>query len=241
MTPPVSSRIHDKIRKVANLAEQAGTEGEAQAAMIALQNLLNKHNLTLSDITSPEGPEQTVETLVVDEQGMKVFWRGWLGQVIAENFRCEVFWSGRGHRWSLRFMGMSNDVTIAQASYVAATLTIERLKEHYVDERAAERRAEGGYWSIQDGQYAAKAWRAGFIEGLAAALKGNAKKTDLILVRDARVDEAKAEMSLTRGAFSRENHWADSRARETGRSEGNQYGRAGYGKNLRHGNKQLNS
>jgi hypothetical protein len=240
MTPPVDQRIHDKIRKVANLAENAGTEGEAQAAMIALQNLLRRHNLTLKDIESPEGPEQTVDTLVVDEQGMKVHWRGYLGRVIADNFRCEVYWSGYGGRYKLRFMGMSNDVTIAQASYIAATLTIERLKEHYVDARAAERRAEGGYWSIQDGQYAAKAWKAGFIDGLATALSANATKTSLVLLKDARVDEAKAAMHLSKGAYSNENSWADHNAREVGRKEGDQYARAGYGKNLRHGTKELN-
>jgi len=241
MTPPVDQRIHDKIRKVANLADNAGTEGEAQAAMIALQNLLRKHNLTLKDIESPEGPEQTVDTLVVDSQGTKVHWRGYLGNVIAENFRCEVFWSGYGHHWTLRFMGMSNDVTIAQASYVAATLTIERLKERYVDARAAERREAGGYWSIQDGQYAAQAWKAGFIGGLASALAENAAKTSLVLLRDARVDEAKAGMSMTRGNRSEANTWSDSHARETGRKEGNQYGRAGYGKNLRGGQKGIES
>jgi hypothetical protein len=239
---PAEQKIHDKIRKVANLAERAGTEGEAQAAMIALQNLLRKHNLTLKDIQSPEGPEQTVDTLVVDTQGMKVHWRGWLGRVIADNFRCEVYWGGGyGRKYRLCFMGMSNDVTIAQASYVAATLTIERLKEHYVDRRAAERRAEGGYWSIQDGQYAAKAWKAGFIEGLAKALSANAQKTSLVLLKDVRVTEAKAGLSLTKGAYSNENSWADNHARTTGRKEGDQYARAGYGKNLLHGNKELNS
>lgn len=224
---PMEEKVLDKLRKIQALADNAGTEGEAQAAAIAFQNLLSKYGLDASQVTESERIVETVDKLVVDETGNRVYWRGWLAMVIAQNFRCEVYWSGYRGRQKLMFLGMTTDVTCAQAAYGSALQTLNRLWGKHLVDRAKQAEEEGWKWGRSDGKEAGAAYIQGFIKGMSEALEENANKMALVLVKSETVDEAVAKLGLTHNSGGSVWGGYDSTAERAGRSDGANHVREG--------------
>ncbi len=242
---PVEEKVIERIRKIQRLADAAGTEGEAQAAIIALQNLLTKHGLSKSDITEESKIEEVTGTVVVDTAGVRQHWKGWLGRVLADNFRCEVYWSHdwvRGHALThLMFLGMESDVVCAQAAFGAATQTMSRLRDQHLYARADEAHASGWDWTNSDGKAASKAYMAGFITGLDEALKENANKMALVLVKDEKVKQHLQMLGLRSGGGSQADYYGDGRAAKAGMTDGKDYGRQSRSGKLGGSRKELNA
>ena len=222
-------KVISKIRKVKALADRAGTEGEAMAALCKLQNLLAKHNMTVADITGESAEAtQTVDTLVVDQMGRQVHYRGWLAHVIAEYFRCRTYYAhvyaAKGRSVRLEMVGMSNDVLAAQAAYGAAILALNRLWTKHSRERVKQAYGDGGTWDSKRGAAAGKAYIAGFISGLSETLRENANRMALVLVRDKKVDDFVATLRLSSGGASSANYIQDYESRAAGQRDGRAYG-----------------
>ena len=111
MTDP----IIDKIRKLLALAERGGTEAEALVAMSKVQELLTKHNLSLSSIA--QGSESTMTREVKDypwnQSWIKAVYAG-----IARLYFCKCYVEHKGtEKLSVYLIG--EPVNIATATYVA--------------------------------------------------------------------------------------------------------------------------
>jgi hypothetical protein len=244
---PVDEKTMSKIRKIQVLADHAGTEGEAQAAMNALQNLLKKHGMKSSEITAESEVEEDVNQLVVDETGVKQHWKGWLGKVVASNFRCTVYWTYGQHKsgkWGskLVFLGLETEVLLAQTCYQSAVLTMGRLRDQHLYARQAEAKQGGSRWDQQDGKAASKAYLAGFIRGLEESFDENVRKGAIVLYKSPKVEQATLDLKLTSGLGSNANYWGDGKAREAGTKDGLSHGRTSGSTKLNGGGqKELNA
>lgn len=230
MTP---DNIKERIRKIATLAAKAGTDGEAQAAALALQRLLDKHGLEISDLEEV-GPEKHVEHVVADEiKSYTIAWKGWLAQVICDNFRCEAYWQkGRGkydaqgeHRYinRLHFMGLSHDVYLAKEAYVMTAMAMQRLAKKHLRER---KRAAGHSLGVAEAMAIRHAYLKGFVDGLRDAFKEQVKSTDIVLMRDAMLEDAITAMHFTHNRGSSKADYWDGEAQAAGRRDGAEHARA---------------
>ena len=81
--------IIEKIQKVLELAKRGGTEGEANAAMHKVLELLAKHNLNMSDVEQhEEKPEDIVE---LSSDAGKQQWQAIIWNAMADLYFCRVF------------------------------------------------------------------------------------------------------------------------------------------------------
>ena len=242
MTPPVDDRIIDRIRKIQALAEGATTEGEAQAALCRLQNLLNKHGLDLSDIIESD-EEEEVRQDCAEDMANKNSLKGRLALVIADNFRCRMYWEPYYDRgWAKRraanarhrimFLGLETDVLLAKAAYTAALLVMERLRAKHIEER---KQANAGWMPKETSREIGKSFRYGFVAGLRDALEENANHMALVLVRDPKVDGwAQQNLNLRSGRKTHIDLY-DRKGVAAGRAAGAAYGRDCKGSKLGNG------
>ena len=213
--------VFTKIRKIQALADRASTQGEAQAALNALQNMLSKHNLSLSEIPDEKQAQEDLNTIVVDEDGKKQHWKGWLGMVIAENFRCEVYW---GYPAKLNFIGLESEVFLAKTAFQSAVLALMRFKTQHLYDRRMGAKVQGIPLSKASSKAAGKSFIAGFITGLQESFAENVKANSLILLKDARVTDAKDSLAL-RKVHSQARYSGDAYSRTAGHAAGLSHGR----------------
>lgn len=203
---PLSDKLLETMRKVARLAERAGTEGEAQAAALTLQCLMNKHGITESDITESDPETKEAVTEVVDEMGAKQHWKGWLASIIADNFRVVSYWSGFRHTHRLKFMGLPEDVAAAVTTYRMTVKAINKLLKKHTNARKEYDYNILGLprWTIAQGHEARASYIGGFITGLEDAFRAQVADTScaIVLVKDAIVVQAEEELGLKTGARS---------------------------------------
>lgn len=117
----------DKIRKLLALASSPN-EHEAQSALLKAQELLAKHNLSMSDIGNIEQEEEVVE-FTIDAPFSKMKWRYLLASVIADNFRCYCWGvkdrASNGYCKKVTFLGKESDVEVCKTMYTYARKFIE--------------------------------------------------------------------------------------------------------------------
>lgn len=117
----------NKIKKLLALASSPN-EHEAQSALLKAQELLAKHNLSMSDI---EVEEQAVEQVVnakVDASFSKMRWRLYLAVIIADNFRCYCWGNtsaSKGYGVGVTFLGKESDVEVCKTMYIYAKKFVE--------------------------------------------------------------------------------------------------------------------
>ena len=123
----MSEKVLDRIRKLLRLAADKGaTQEEAESALLMAQRLMVEHGLNESQVEEAPTPEEMkIEEGVAEDIGRTESWRGRLGSVIADNFRCKSFWrqmrTAKPIRSLLVFLGHAGDVAIAKEVYQCAT------------------------------------------------------------------------------------------------------------------------
>ena len=217
-----------KAQKVFNLAKNAGTEGEAQAAMLALQRILVEHGIEMSEIEMASQviteKEKKVDQEVVDEMGQRVHWRGLTASTIAANFRCKTFWSpSRSGRHTLIFLGLAEDVVFAKQTYTICVSLINKLVRKHLDER---KKAQGTSLGVSEAQYIRSSFIMGFLSGLKRGFQEQVAKNcyALALVLDPAVKKEIASLRLRRGNRSEATYGMDNKARTAGEAAGHSFG-----------------
>jgi hypothetical protein len=151
-----TERIIDQIRNIRNLADNAGTEGEAAAAAAMMQRLLQKYNLDLSMI--PEGQPDDLRDEPVSDETIKVQtkqndwrWRMELLQAIATYNFCRTLQTsvfdkeatekaraaGKKNSWRSVYregtivIGQPHNREVVRFLYDLLTQTLERLGKAY--------------------------------------------------------------------------------------------------------------
>lgn len=203
-----------KVVKVLRLARGAGTEAEAQTALLMAQRLMYAHDIAAGELEEPDAA-QPIDDVVVDADGHHVVWKEYLAAIVAESFRCAYIISESRSTGVVRlvFIGRRADVTVATEAYLASAAVAASLAEE-----CASTRQE---WE-RDGARAS--FLTGFLKGLLDRLTENAASTALVVLADAEVLETAASLAnggqATGGALATSDAEALSDGVESGRLHG---------------------
>ena len=173
--------IRAKIQKLFNLAERAGTEAEALAAMNAAQILLAKYNLTSADIEAVAEGQETVQA--DDSTPMPLrnsIWQSSIYSGIAQLYFCAVYRKRKQGLWFYCVVGKPSNIAVVH--YVARCV-INTGKELADKEAriAAQRCADDGV------ELNTRPWKASFLLGFAARVRERA----LAQIREAKANTIK--------------------------------------------------
>lgn len=151
MIPNIDESILTKIKNALIKAEpnSGTTEAEAQSALLMAQKLMAKHNIDMSQvIDTVEKTKTEIEHGKVTEKEKKVWWKGTLATIIAENFRCYSYYDkyGKGLKSvvELRFLGVKEDVQVATEVFKAAAVMIDYYSKEYLKARKKEVQKQAG-------------------------------------------------------------------------------------------------
>lgn len=162
--------IIDRVTKLLALST-SNNEHEASAAAAKAQEILTEHNLRLEDIkTSQKSPTLPIEQTEILSGNRKIYWRGFIANVIANANFCKAWWMGG----KMVIAGRAHNVAIALSLYDYLTQTVERLAAEGVK---AEKQAWHSYLRQIEGtgiepfaQPNWRRWRSSFITGCSKRL-----------------------------------------------------------------------
>lgn len=158
-------QLKGKIRKVLALLEGAKTEGEAQAASLALQRLLAKAALSVEDVLEDAGADSIVEA-DCELGSTSANWKLELASVIAQNYRCELYLKTRGRAKAVVFVGLAKDADVATGCFFATTRAAQRCFRAYCKEvRGKHPFVDTSRAAFKNGYY------LGFCNGLSRAYR----------------------------------------------------------------------
>lgn len=147
----VDEKILGKIQKALKTAalNSGATPEEAETAMMMAQRMMVKHGITMEDVEGAD-PERLAKKVVIHGYGSpverKVWWKGQLARIIADNFRCvSYFNSWPNGKVQLRFLGVKEDVEIAIEVFTYACNVVEHHAKQYLKKRKKEAEQESGY------------------------------------------------------------------------------------------------
>lgn len=177
MTANESEATKAKIAKVLALLEGAKTEGEAQAASLALQRLLAKSGLTVEEVLAEEESKKEQKVVETACKAASDNWKLYLATIIAENYRCDVFSRVLGHKKSAVFVGLEDDAAVACGCYYATVKAAQRCFKQYC-KAAREKRP-----SVNTSRAAFKnGYYYGFCEGLEKAYAEQVASDDSLAI-----------------------------------------------------------
>jgi hypothetical protein len=298
----VNESILNKIKNMlAKAAPDSGaSEAEAQSCLLMAQKWMAKYNIEMSQVmdTATDKARKEIEHGKVTAPERKVWWKGRLAMIVAENFRCHSYYSkyGRGLKSlvELRFLGKREDVEIASEVFHAAAAMIDYYSKEYLKARkkAAQKKAgvdfkrmtlsdledfaieQAGMYRFQVRDVEQKygdnpeiykmrlimaikdamgisinptalmnTYIDGFLDGLERKFKEQVqadKSLALVLVRDADVDKALADLNLKNGSASSAKSLRDRDAHTAGFRQGKSFAGPAKGK-LNEGQRRIKS
>ena len=188
----MKEKIIDRIRKLLALATSSN-ENEAQSAMLMAQKLMAQHNIEMSQVEDAPVDHEVVEE-EADKKRHRTKWKRKLADVVAHNFKCDIFFRGNGS-YATIFVGKKESIEICKSVYNAAVLFIDKEFSKYWNE-------EGKWLSWFDGTRIERAlsdsivmkdsYARGFIHRLQERFEEQNVKAEqegwgLVLVKDADV------------------------------------------------------
>lgn len=167
------------VQKLFNLGDKDrnNSDQEAEAAILKAQKLMAKYDISIEEVQEEKSPEYSTEKC---EHKWDYGYRVPLAQVLAKNFRCELFMYGK----SIVFMGHKLDAVICRQTFeFAYKFIMRRGNQEY------NRRYEMGY----NTRGVFNSYAQGFILGLKRSL--DAQCVALALVTPPDVTAKFQEMS----------------------------------------------
>ena len=168
-------RVIQKARDLLELKGRAGTEGEAQAAALALARLMERYRLEMVEIERDLKPENVVDEEPILKGRRISRWRRRLIEVLEKHYGVASFWRRNGIQQVI-LCGRPDD------------LRLLRLMHTFISE---ESMSLGRQYSEGQGRHFTESWRSGFIDGIEVQLKRVRKeehrkvpKTSAIVLRD---------------------------------------------------------
>lgn len=214
-------KIIEKIKKALALAQDNPTDEESHTAMLAVQRLLARHNLSMQDVEgyATEKEKKVNEVNVGELTGRIPWWHKDLALTITENFKCKCFIiKPAKFKSTIRFLGLEEDVAIAIEVYKYALNIIDKLAKSYVGKIYRQGLPTTGVRNT---------YISGFLSGLKQKFKEQVEKNNwgLVLVTDALVVQAIEDKKLTKGSSSgiRPNFSGDSEAYNEGKKQGTNF------------------
>ena len=181
----MDSKVVEKIRKLLALAE-SDNEAEAKNAMLKAQKLMAKNSISLEQV-SDEKEDEVFHAMAEHKWNAK--FRIPLSQIIAENFRCEVYMCDN----NIVFFGHKEDCIICRETFEFAYRFVYSMGNRAYNKAKKEgRRTEGVFNS----------YALGFMYGLKNSLEAQAKALMIITPPDVteKFEEAMAGTSTRKSS-----------------------------------------
>lgn len=157
--------VIDKIRKVYNKSKNNPNYYESKEAVLKVQQLLAKYNLSMNDLGLKEKEKDNVKEIKTGEKSRT--WHLNLARAISKNFRCKLYYlTGRGT--TIVFIGRDIDVNICFNTYEYMKKSINYNCKIHISKRRLRKKE-----SISN---AKKSFIDGFLMGLEHEL--NKQKTE---------------------------------------------------------------
>lgn len=185
-----------KIKKALALASNNPSIQEAESALLKAQETMAKHNISMAEIGHEEEKKKNVKEELVTDDYVKIdWWQKELAQVIADNFRCHVFWywnniSPKKRIYKTAFLGLEEDVDICLELYKFAESVLAFYSQQYVSLKRIKVKAQQNI--------ALNSYRRGFVVGLREKFEEQVKMNNwgLIIVKDALVVQEYESLDL---------------------------------------------
>lgn len=185
--------IIDKIKKLLeHTTDKGATEAEAIQFALKAQQLIAEHNVREEELTGEE-PEK-IETVACSEVGKVMYWGQLLANIVAQNFRCKMFWQKQNKKRALSypvFYGYESDA-------FAAKVVFQRL--YKVGSKLANQKRKENKELYDDpclkayfGKIAYDSFTCGYIEGIKRELEK--QSVALMVITPLAVKEAFTELS----------------------------------------------
>ena len=168
--------IIEKIRNLLNKSVDNGASpSEATQAVLIAQQLIAKYDIEDNELY------ETVNYEIIEVQSDLTYrkFKYTLGQVIADNYRCRIYWEKWGRKHKAVFVGRNLDAN-------AAAIVYNKMYDCVNDYANSESRKYRGQGGGLYGAYYNSAAIA-FIDGIRAELEKQCE--ELMLVRSQEVDE----------------------------------------------------
>jgi hypothetical protein len=210
-------RLTERIKKLLALATSSN-ENEAQAAMLKAQKLMMEHGLEMKDVEDIDFDEKEISKTYTDDT-MSASWKVKLMRVIAENFKCEYYFSGRRGSNKGVFLGLKQDAEVAKMVFEyaikKANAGADKCYDSYWLKGLPAKGVRGDY-------------KIGFVDGLESKFAEQRKANPgwaLVLVKDVAVTEEYSKMTFTGSMQARATQTAgNSAARQIGFNDGKNFG-----------------
>lgn len=189
-------KVIDRVRKLLALADENKNPSleEVQAAMLKAQKYMAEYNIAMGDVAAPvQSDSKPIEGFTPVAEIL--WWKRQLGNIVADNFRCYFYW--RPNR-GVCFLGMEEDVELAQMVYAFAIATIIYLSKKYIKENVAK--GQRAYAVPKKNSYI-----RGFLSGLEDRFREQieADSMALVLVKSDALVEAHTAMTFKTGKASK--------------------------------------
>lgn len=162
----VDRSVMDKIRKLRNLSERAGTVHEAAAAAAMLGNLLIKHQLDMNDVERAGLHERYLKE---DHSiGHKTMWARSLFGIIARNNFCSVVYTARSDKMTI--VGERDNIDTTYEMFDWLSIELLRLCQNGWETEGKyqqEQKYDKYGWFIGVGPVHGRKWKSSFLTGAA--------------------------------------------------------------------------
>jgi hypothetical protein len=177
----INEKVIDKIRKLhakAESCDKIGNQEEAEVFAAAVNRLLLKHNLSMSEVEwEKREVDDKIEKVWVDFEAVGIKakkarqeWSEQLGMIIARAHFCKILIRhGTNH---LCFVGHHSDREVAEYLFVAMYRLAEQMSERAYVKYFYECRAQG---DVSRARGFRSGWLTGFIRGLSTRFENERK------------------------------------------------------------------
>lgn len=114
------SKIIERIQTLMALGDASKNpyEEEVKTALNMAQNLMKKHNLTLSDIEIKKSSDDSIGTTNSTKHGHITWWERELAKLVAKLFNCQYLLNqGYYHNNSILFVGFKDEAQLANITF----------------------------------------------------------------------------------------------------------------------------
>lgn len=193
----VSEKLLEKINNLFKLAEGNANENEAQNALLIAQKLMAQNGIEQSEIHSILKPKEVLKDNIT-ELGRLTWWESSLSQVIAKNFRCEMYISQRRAGKTITFLGLKDDVNLAKIVYTFASEAIIREASKFMKSYNKNHITLGSTAGIKND------YILGWIKGIESKYQEQVSQNGwgLVLVKDPLVQQELNKIHLRKGQAS---------------------------------------
>lgn len=221
----------DLLRKIkallAKTTANGATENEAMTASEKVRELLDKHNLSLVDISNLN-TEPKIEVITKEHRNKELqfpVWKGWISVGVADYYNCKILRAKTGPMW----IGTAEDIAVTEEMYDFIINQIELMKSFAL----SDAQAQGHYRNRGESLIFYKEYKLGaaeriyyrFKELIELRKRTNATESRALVIIDSAKSKAVSEVynkRVSKRKTSRSVKYKQSKAYYAGHQDANQ-------------------